>query len=184
MKTMVRRSRSAFFKPWPAHSFPVPDRLLVALQCPPGGSLAAPAELAQDAPHVSFVIAHPALVLDQLAHPGRGPQPADVSERLGSALERLLDLPQLARAQFGLTPGPSSLLQARPAGLRQLPHPANHRLPVDAQAPRYLTLAHALLEQLRGCHPPPFQSLKVPPHTCCITHSSRLSNVSILCKSQ
>jgi hypothetical protein len=25
----------------------------------------------------------------------------------------------------------------------------------------------------RGCHPPPFQSLKVPPQTCCITDSSR-----------
>jgi len=58
----------------------------------------------------------PPLVLDQLAHPARGPQPAGVAERHGSALERLLDFPQLARAQFGLTPGPSSLPQppARP----------------------------------------------------------------------
>ena len=54
----------------------------------------------------------------------------------GDASERLLDLPQLARAQFGLTPGPSSLLQPRPTGLRKLPRPANHRLPMDAQAPR------------------------------------------------
>jgi len=37
---------------------------LVAFECPPTGALAAPAELAQDAPDVSFVIAHPALVLD------------------------------------------------------------------------------------------------------------------------
>ena len=184
MKTMVRRSLSAFFKPWPAHSFPVPDRLLVALQRAPGGSLAAPAELAQDAPDVGLVIAHPALVLDQLAHPARSPQSAGVAERLGSASERLLDLAQLARAQFGLTPGPSSLLQPRPPGLQKLPRPANHRLPMDAQAPRHFTLAHALLEQLRGCHPPPFQSRKVPPHTRCITHSSSLSYVSILCKSQ
>jgi len=184
MKTMVRRSQSAFFKPRPAHSLPVPDRLLVALHCPSGGALAAPAELAQDAPDVSFVIAHPALVFDQLAHPARGPQPSGVAERLGSALERLLDLAQLAGAQFGLTPGPASLLQTRPTGLGQLPRPANHRLPMDAQAPRHFTLAHALLEQLRRCHPPPFQSLKVPPHPCCITHSRNLSYVSILCKSQ
>jgi hypothetical protein len=34
--------------------------------------LAAPAELAQDAPNVSFVIAHSALVFDQLAYPARG----------------------------------------------------------------------------------------------------------------
>jgi hypothetical protein len=133
---------------------------------------------------VSLVIVHPALVFDQLAHPARGPQPAGVAERLGSALERLLDLAQLAGAQFGLTPGPARLLQTRPTGLGQLPSPANHRLPMDAQPSRYLTLAHALLEQLRRCHPPPFQSRKVPPHTCCIGHVSRLACVSILCKSQ
>jgi hypothetical protein len=133
---------------------------------------------------VSLVIAHPALVFDQLAHSGRGPQPAGVAERLGSALERLLDLPELVRAQFGLPSNPAGLLQTRPTGLGELPRLANHRLPMDAQAARHLTLAHALLEQLRGCHSPPFQSRKVPPHTCCITHGSRLSCVSILYKSQ
>jgi hypothetical protein len=51
--------------------------------------------LVQDAPDVGFVIVHPALVLDQCAHPGRGPQPAGVAERLGAALERLLNLVQL-----------------------------------------------------------------------------------------
>jgi len=124
---------------------------------------------------VGFVIPHPALVLDEFTYPARGPQSVGVAERLGTASERPLDLPQLARAQFGLTPGPSSLLQPRPTGLRKLPRPANHRLPMDAQAPRHLTLAHALLEQLRGFHPPPFQPLKVPPHPCCITHSCKLS---------
>src|ERR1700722_6652288 len=146
--------------------------------------LAAPAELAADAPDGSFVIAHPALVLDQLAPPARGPQPAGVAERLGSALERLLDLAQLASAQLGLTPGPARLLQTRPTGLSQLPRPANHRLPMDAQPPCHLTLAHAPLEQLRRCHPAPFQSRKVPPHTCCIAHVSRLPCVSILYKGQ
>src|ERR1700687_1795516 len=108
-----------FFKPWPAPSLPIPNGFFVALQRPPGGPLAAPAELAQDAPDVSFVIAHPALVLDEFTHAARGPQPAGVAERLGSASEHLLDLPQLARAQFGLTPGPSSLLPPRPTGLCQ-----------------------------------------------------------------
>src|ERR1700687_190889 len=113
------------------------------------------------------------MVLDQLAHPGRGPQTDGIAERLGSALERLLDLAQLAGAPFGLTPGPASLLQTRPIGLGELPRPANHRVPMDAQAPRHLTLAHALLEQLRGCHPPPLQCRNVPPNTCRITHSSK-----------
>ena len=184
MKTMVRRSQRAFFKLWPAHSLPIPNGLFVALQRPPGGPLAAPAELAQDAPNVSFVIAHSALVFDQLAYPARGPQPAGVSERRGSALERVLDRAQLAGAQFRLTSGPARLLQTRPPGLSQLPRPANHRLPMDAQPPCHLTLAHAPLEQLRRCHPAPFQSRKVPPHTCCIAHVSRLPCVSILYKGQ
>src|ERR1700726_3541866 len=148
MKTMVRRSQRAFFKLWPAHSLPIPNGLFVALQRPPGGPLAAPAELAQDAPNVSFMIAHSALVFDQLAHPARGPQPAGVAEPLGAALERRLDRAQLAGAQFGLTPGPASLLQPRPSCVGQLPRPTNHRLPMDAKAPRHLTLAHALLEQV------------------------------------
>ena len=92
---MVHRSRSAFFNPRPTHSLPIPDGFFVALQRPPAGALAAPAELAQDAPDVSLVIAHPAPVLDQLAHPARGPQPGGVSERLGSALERVFDLLEL-----------------------------------------------------------------------------------------
>jgi len=39
-----------------------------------------------------WMIAHPAPLLDQLAHPARGPQPGGVFERLGSALERVFDL--------------------------------------------------------------------------------------------
>jgi hypothetical protein len=51
---------------------------------------------------------------------------------------------------------------------------------VDTQAPRHLTLAHTLLEQLRGFQPPPLQRFKVPPH-CRIAHSDKLSYVSVLC---
>src|ERR1019366_9200515 len=89
----------------------------------------------QDAPDVSLVIAHPAPVLDQLAHPVCGPQPGSVSERLGSALERVFELLELGATQSGLAPSPSGLLQTRFTGLRKLPRPANHRLPMHPQAP-------------------------------------------------
>src|ERR1019366_3063955 len=109
----------------------------------------------QDAPDVSLVIAHPAPVLDQLAHPVRGPQPGSVSERLGSALERVFDLLELGATQSGLAPSPSGLLQTRFTGLRKLPRPANHRLPMHPKAPRHFALAYALAEQLGGLHPAP-----------------------------
>jgi hypothetical protein len=46
--------------------------------------------------------------------------------------------------------------------LRWLPSPITTTAN-PPQPPRHLTLAHALLEQLCGFHPPPLQSLKVPP---------------------
>src|ERR1019366_10115324 len=52
------------------------------------------------------------------------------------------------------------------------------------QAPRHLTLTHAPLKQFRCLHPAPLQRAEVPPHTCWITHTSRIPYVSILYKSQ
>jgi hypothetical protein len=60
---------------------------------------------------VSFVISHPALVLDEFAYPARSPQPAGIAKRLGTLLERLLDLLELGGAELGLAPGSSRLLQ-------------------------------------------------------------------------
>src|ERR1035437_6936982 len=77
----------------------------------PRGALAAPAQPPQDAPDVSFVISHLALVLDEFAHPARSPQPAGIAQRLGTPLERLLDLLELGGAEPGLAPGSSCLPQ-------------------------------------------------------------------------
>ncbi len=98
----------------------MPDGCSVTLQLLSGWALAAPAELPQDAPDVSWVIAHSALRLDQLAHPARSPQPGGVFERLGSALERVFYLLELGAAQSALAPSPSGLLQSRLTGPRKL----------------------------------------------------------------
>src|ERR1019366_3273043 len=105
------RAERFFFKLRPAHSLPIPDGFFVALQRAPRGALAAPAQPPQDAPDVSFVISHPALVLDEFAHPARSPQPAGIAQRLGTPLERLLDLLELGGAEPGLAPGSSRLPQ-------------------------------------------------------------------------
>ena len=127
-----------------------------------------------DARNVGFVIAHPALVLDQRTHPARGPQPAGVAERLGTASERLLDLPQLAGAQLGLRPArPACFNPARPdcASCAPSESPIADGRP-SAALPH---LAYALLGQPRGFHPPPFQSPKFRRTPSCIPHSSKLS---------
>jgi hypothetical protein len=62
----------------------------------------------------------------------------------------------VARAEFGFTSGPACLLETHPTGPGERSRSANHRLPMNARAPRHLTLAQALLERLRGCHTPPF----------------------------
>lgn len=79
----------------------------------PLGRWQAPAQLAQDAPDVGLVIAHLALVLDEFAHPTRGPQPGGIAQRLGTALESLFELVELGRAQLGLAPCATDLLQTR-----------------------------------------------------------------------
>ncbi len=133
---------------------------------------------------MSFVIAHPALVLDQLAHPARGPQPRGVSERLGSALERVFDLLELSATKSRFASRASGLFQTLPPRLRKLPRPANHRLSMHAQAARHLTLTHAPPKQFRCFHPAALQRAEVPPHTRWVTHTRRLACVSILYKTQ
>jgi hypothetical protein len=133
MKTIVRRSQRAFFYARPVNPLPLPDPLLVALQCPPAGALAGPVELAQDAPHVVRVVAHAGPVLDEVAHPPRGPQPGGKAERLGAALKRALEVAQLGRAELRRTTGTCGLAQAAHAGFVKFPRPAANRLAVDAQ---------------------------------------------------
>jgi hypothetical protein len=102
----------------------VPDALLVVLERFAGRSLAAPTQLAQDAPDVVLVVSHPGALGDQIAHPGRGPQPADISAHLGAALERALEVAQLDRAELRWTAGALRLAQRAHSGLLELPRPA------------------------------------------------------------
>ena len=143
---MIRRCWSAFFKLGPATLLPVPDRRLVALQRLVGGSLATPIELAQDAPDVVLVVPHSALVRDEIADPARGPQSAGKAKRLGSPLERTLELAQLGRAESGWTPGVLGLAQTSKTRLLKLARPAADRLPMNAYRPRHLGLAESLFQ--------------------------------------
>ena len=94
---------------------------------------------------MGFVVSHPALVLDEFAHPTRGPQSAGISERLGSRLERAARGRAMGRDQLGLDArARPALRRPRTPDCSKLPRPANNRLPVDAQTPRHLGLAKPL----------------------------------------
>jgi hypothetical protein len=109
---MVLSRRALFFNLGPAILLPVPDPLLVALERFPGRTLAAAVELAQNAPDVVLVIAHPGAVRDEITHPSCGPQAAGIAARLGPALERALEVTQLRRVELCWTAGASRLAQA------------------------------------------------------------------------
>src|SRR5216683_1444157 len=180
----LARPAGFFLKLRPAVPLPALDGFFVTLQRAAGRPLATPAQLSQQAPDVRRMVAHPAQLLDQSGDPQRRPQCGLVAECLRSAFERLLDCLPVCRTQLGLASGAPGPFQPGPARLPQLADPANPRLPMDPQAPRYFGLAHALLQQLGRRHPAPLQALKVPLHPSRITHSPKLSYVSILCKSQ
>src|SRR5260370_6101399 len=144
MKTGGPGSGGVFFNPRPGASLPLPDRLLVALERFAAGTLAAPVELAQNAPDVVLVVAHPAAVLDERAHPARGPQPAGEAERLGPALERALEVAQLGRAELWWPASALGLAQPAHSRLLKLLRPAADRLPMDAHRAGPLGLAESL----------------------------------------
>ena len=52
---------------------------------PPGGALATPVKVAQDAPDVGFVVSNAGALLDKLAHPRGGPELGAEAKDLGAA---------------------------------------------------------------------------------------------------
>jgi len=127
-----------------------------------------------------FVVSHSSAVLDEVAHPARGPQPAGKAQRLRSAFERLLEVAQLGRIEPGWPPGALSPAQAAHPGLLKLVGPAADRLPVHTHLVRDRGLAEPLPQQSRRRQPPPLQGSKIAPHSCRISHALYLSKFSIL----
>jgi hypothetical protein len=177
MKMIVRLSRRAFFNLRPTVFLPVADSFLVAFHRPTSGPLARPIKLAQDAPDVVLVVSHSALVLDEVAHPPRGPQSAGVPESLRTALERPLDLGQLVGRQLRWPTGARRFAQSPHPGLLQLARPTADRLAVHSHPPRHLGLAQPLPQQSRRFQPPPLQPCEVPPHTRWISHALHINRI-------
>ena len=171
------RARRALFGIRPAHSLPVPDRLLVALHCAVrwvagssrrAGARCAKRGLRDTAPHWSSISSRTRPAVPQPSWRSRAPR------------DRALSACSIFRSWHALSLG---LRPARPATASTPPdRTVQAAAPGEitgcrwTRAPRYLTLAHALLEQLRGFHPAAVPvPQKSPPHTRCVTHRSKLS---------
>lgn len=169
-KTMVCPCFCAFFKLRPALLLPAPDGHLVPLQRPPRRTLATPAQLPQQSPHVGRMVLDGALAADQFSHATRRPQAGGVSQRFRPLLQPLLQALHIRRTQSRLASGPSGLLQPGATALLQLLRPAAHRLPMHAHAARHLGLVQTLRQQPRRFQPAPLQRCKIPFHSGWISH--------------
>jgi hypothetical protein len=170
MKMIVRPSRRAFFKGRPAHPAPAPDLLLVSLPRPAGGPLGAPPQPDQDLPDVARVILNPELVLDQMGHPGTGPQRSLISPVLRSPEQQLLQTEQIPLPQLGLPPSPPGLLQGRFPALAEGLHPPTHGLPSHPKASGHLGQIQPLPHQPQGLEAALFQGREITPHSRWVTH--------------
>ena len=95
------------------------------------------------------MVLHPALLLDQLCHPPRTPQPDLIAQRLGAALQSLLDAPQILGAQTRSSPRVSGFFQRPHSALLQLRRPTANRLPMHSHLPCYFGGMHSLAQELQ-----------------------------------
>src|ERR1700746_757065 len=84
INTRMRPSFSAFFWPGPHLLLPVANLLFIALPGSPLRSLRTPAQTHENLPDMALVIAHLKFLLDQIGHPGTGPQWSLIAYPLGT----------------------------------------------------------------------------------------------------
>jgi len=132
-----------FFNLRPTFALPLGNGSLISFQSSSGRTLATPAELPQQAPHVSRVIVNPALLFDQIRHTRRGPESCVIAECFRSQLQSALDPLQILGAQSWLPSGATGLFQARTPFSLQLLCPTTDRLTVHTDLSRDFRLTDA-----------------------------------------
>ena len=138
------------------------DRALVALHGTALRFLIAPAEIAQDAADLRWMIVHVQLLLDHRRNPTSRPQIIGVAVVLRShSQDRWQPLP-LLRAQFRRPTGRRLRRQSTDTfateGLAPLPHSTDRR----PHHPRYYHQRLAALKQLHRSPPPSLQLCRAP----------------------
>jgi hypothetical protein len=154
---------SAPFDPGPLLGAPAGDLGLVPLTGAAGGPLRAPAEPAQQPPHVPGVVAHPGELLDHRGDPRQRPQLGVEPECLRSLAQRLFDRVQFRRRQPWPAAGAARPAQRRLAALAPAAIPNAGRLGGDPEGAGDLGLGGAVGEHAGGFQAPLLQAGEVPP---------------------
>jgi hypothetical protein len=120
------------------------------------------------------MIAHAALLLDERRDPLGGPQRGRVPDRLGPALQRTLEAPELGGGEPGFASGAARILEGAASAPRQLSGPATHRLPMDAERTCDVRLRHVLAQQRDRREPPRFERREIPFPAGWMSHAPKI----------
>jgi uncharacterized repeat protein (TIGR03803 family) len=146
------------------------DLLLIALPRSAHGPLGTPTQTDQNLPHVSFVIAHAKLLLDQVRHPWASPQRSFIAQPLGTLQQQSVQPPPVLPAQARLATRPPRFPQPRLTLSAILLHPAGYGLPnhLDLASDGGLILASFV--QADGLEAALLQSVKIASYTSRVSH--------------
>ncbi len=122
-----------------------------------------------------------ALVLDEVGHAPGGPEARLIPERFGPALEPLANAIEVRGAQPRGAAGAAGMLQRRASPGREVPCPAIHRLPMDADAPGHLRFPHPALEQGRRPESPSLEGPEIPWQASWKSHAGEDTTVDGSC---
>jgi hypothetical protein len=148
------------------------DRALVALAGAARGTLQGPVQAAEQAPHMSRVMADLGKPLDDLRHPGQRPQIRLEARDLGPGPQRPLDLRQLRRPELRLAARSARGLQGPATVLLPGVKPVMGGDPRDSQRACHGALRLVLREQARRSEPTRFQRGKIPARSSWSGHAS------------
>jgi len=154
---------SAPLDPGPLLGAPAGDLGLVALAGAAGGPLRAPAEPAQQPPHVPRMEAHPGKLFDHRRHPRQRPQVGVEPKHLWPLAQRLGDRLQLGRRQPRAAARPARPAQRRRAALMPAAIPDAGGLRRHPEGAGDLGLASAVGEHAGGFQAPLLQAGEVTP---------------------
>jgi len=146
------------------------DLLLVAFPGSAHGSLGTPTQTDQNLPHVSFVIAHAKLLLDQVRHARAGPQWGFIAQSFGTLQQQGVQPLQVLPAQARLATRPPRLPQPRLALSAILLHPTGYGLTNHLDLASNAGLILASFVQANGLETAFLQGVKIASYTGRVSH--------------
>src|SRR5438270_13647431 len=146
VKVILQHRRLSAWRPGTAAVRALAQSALVDEERPPHWTVAAPAQLPQNAPGLRGMVADSAFLFDQVGHAPRGPQTGFVAQSLWPTLQPALDLVPVFRTQPRFASGAPRFPQTGQPGCLELLGPAADRLPMGPDLPCHFGLMDSPLQ--------------------------------------